>query len=103
MTEDSILTALASVGGTGIFAWILYRLLEKVLERQAIESTKLFDVLLAALQANTVAMTRVEVAIATVAALPERLDQIMERMHTNSIADDKRDDRLARLEGNKDG
>ena len=56
MAEETIITTLVNLGGTGIMVYILWRLLDKVLDRQATESQQIFEVLFGVVKENTAAM-----------------------------------------------
>lgn len=91
MTESAIIQALVNLGGTGIMVYILWRLLERVLDL-------LIGVLkenAAAMQANAIALTRVEKAID---ALPSFMAEVLSRLSQGETESANHERRIEGLE-----
>jgi len=89
MAEETIAAALLNLGGTGVMVYVLWRLLEKVLERQAADSSRMIDVLVAALKDsaaairdNAVASSRVEKALD---GFPQFIQQVDARLAAGQV------------------
>jgi len=86
MAESDIITALVNLGGTGVLVYVLWRLLEKVLERQGHDNERIIDALLGVVQANTAAMAKVERAIDGLPAFVQQVDARLQQGN-NKLAD----------------
>ena len=95
MADSDIITALVNLGGTGVLVYILWRLLEKVLERQSKDNERILDALLGVVQANTTAMAKVEKALN---GLPAFVLQVDRRLQSGSDLFTKHEERIHELE-----
>jgi len=99
MAEETVISALLNLGGTGVMVYILWRLLEKVLERQAADNGRMIDVLVAALKDsatairdNAVASSRVEKALD---GFPQFIQEVGARLQADQTQLAEMDSRVA--------
>jgi len=109
MAEETIITTLVNLSGTGIMVYILWRLLDKVLDRQATESQQLFEALFGLVKENTAAMATNAAATATntdvmgkveraVIDLPDFVERVIERLSRGESESANHEQRLEVLE-----
>ena len=92
--EGQIITALVNLGGTGVMVYILWRLLERILDL-------LIGVLkenAAAMQANAIAMSRVEKAVDS---LPAFMADVLGRLNRGDAESANHEVRVSGLEDAK--
>ena len=103
MAEETIVSALVNLGGTGVMVWVLWRLLEKVLERQAEDHKQMIEVLVdtlkdtaAAMQASAVASSRVEKVLD---GFPQFIQQVDARLQAGQARFAEMGERVEQGEG----
>ena len=102
MAEETIAAAILNLGGTGVMVYVLWRLLEKVLERQAEDHERMIEILIVALkesatamQANAVASSRVEKALD---GFPQFVQQVDARLQAGQARFAEMDSRVGQGE-----
>ena len=109
MVEETVVGALLNLGGTGVLVYVLWRLLDKVLDRQAQDSKLMFEALFGIVKDNTVAMTTNAERTATntevmgkveraVIDLPDFVERVVERLSRGETESANHEQRLGVLE-----
>ena len=90
MAEADIISALVNLSGTSVLVYILWKLLDKVLDRQAKDSQRMYEALFDIVKENTAAMTTVAVATVVNTDVMNKVKEVINDLPQFVLRVDKR-------------